>query len=457
MLTSRIGTLSLKHPLQHYACPNRDAAYTSLLTSIRAQSSNHIVLTGDSGVGKTYLLHRLVQETKSSTLKAIYCTAGTIDVSQLYELQVSLAGSKRHHQLTAIRHYIQECSVNNIALVVIIDDAHQLDEAVVQQLLGLLQSQTAVFRLVLCGQTTLLDRINSWRSQYSLLANMFLVHLSCLTPAGTQKAINYWASVTDELEFTADAIERIELYSKGRPALINMICRQAMKLALAKGAATVCTTTVDFALAELESENKIASAVLNRLHTMEFNTAQMLAEKAPSAKTQIPAKYPGFFKPRQTATVAMLVLALSVPVALVIEQNNSQNLAVDMAIPHKAVSALADDNIAQAKPDPGHAVNQLLLQQTIDTYIDWSIRQLIQRANSVATYVIKARSMYQHALTEQASALSKRSASQQYELAQYSPRTDDTFIDWLDKLDRRLQVLDQQIDQKLATHTVNTL
>lgn len=328
MLTTRSDLTALyehKNLSQYYACPNRDTAYNSLLTAINTHNDGHIVLTGDTGVGKTFLLRQFMREANASNFQAIYCPTGLIDFDQLVtfllgELQINATAPGRHNQLLALKQHIQECAENNSRLVLIIDDAHKLNETLVQQLQNLIQPQSGAFRLIFSGQAALLDRIESWRSRYPLLANILLVHLSCLTSAATKKVINSWVLSIDELEFTADAIEQIAVHSKGRPALINKLCKHTIELALNTGTTAISAATVDMALADLRSDPK-DSEELDHFQVIAMNPALLAkTDEQPEPDVPIPdqavPRTNAFFNVIPSGAMVMLLLALLIPAAL---------------------------------------------------------------------------------------------------------------------------------------------
>ena len=214
-----------------------------------------IVITGEAGTGKTTLLRKLIQGFGTNIHTAfIYHTQLTFPELLrviLNDLQVDYATDDRLNMLTALNDYLIQQLERGDVVTLLVDEAQDLSAETLEELRLLSNLETdrdKLLQIVLMGQPELERKLD--KPELRQLKQRVALHcrLESLKPdeigayvASRLETVNYRGA---EL-FDRDALEKIALYSKGIPRLINHVCDNALLITFAASQKTVSAQTID--------------------------------------------------------------------------------------------------------------------------------------------------------------------------------------------------------------------
>ena len=240
-------------PLYCYVDGAYQESYLSLRYGIRL-ASGLLVVTGESGVGKTTLIN-LVDRSDPNMRMALIASQGH-DFSSLLQLFSAALGLKEvspesRSMLREIRRYLVEQLKNDCVVALVLDDAHELDVETLQGLKSLLRLQSSgksLLRVILAGRPEL--EINLENPVLKPLKQR--VALWCrIAPLSSGEVATYMdqrlATAGHRLKelFQPAAVMRVAAYSRGVPGLINTIGDKALYLASRRAQERVMAENVD--------------------------------------------------------------------------------------------------------------------------------------------------------------------------------------------------------------------
>jgi general secretion pathway protein A len=229
-------------PRFFYTNPRYQEAYASLLYGIH-ERRGFIVLTGEIGTGKTTLLRRLMENMEPHIrFVFFYNTTLTYEeildfICQELELQVKEAG--RLHKIQLLNRFLVDRLAKGEIVVLLIDEAQNLGEDVLEnlRLLSNLETSTEkLLQIVLVGQPELEVKLNHYELRQLKQRIAIQRRLERLDDEEVGPFIHYRLSAVGykrQQLFTPEAIQEIAYYSKGFPRLINILCDNALLMAYA--------------------------------------------------------------------------------------------------------------------------------------------------------------------------------------------------------------------------------
>lgn len=204
-----------------------------------------IVLTGEVGTGKTTALRWIMRRLDSSVLTA-YILNPHLSIEEFYHQLTQALGirdwTNKADLIDNMGKLLEERHKRSLRTVVIIDEAHELSDEVLEEIRLLMnfESDDAKYlQIILTGQTELKARLN----QPNLRQLKQRVALRCqMHPLPNVEEVERY--ITERLViagsrnpniFTPSAIDFIFQCSEGIPRLINNICDNAMLAGYANG------------------------------------------------------------------------------------------------------------------------------------------------------------------------------------------------------------------------------
>lgn len=239
------------------AHPGYEDTYNQLLDGIRFKRGL-ILLLGEPGTGKSLLLGNLAHD-PSVGLGIVFCSAlqdfDSLLSSICAHLKLEVAGPQRPYKLKALKEYMS--TALGEGLVVLIDNADQLDESTLRSILNLTKLSNKEGRsltLVLAGPVQLEQRLAALRHISLIVNRAVAIHLKPLSEAQAAEFIHKQLQIAgtqpDQL-FSSAVTERIAGYSRGMPRLLNRLCSRALAIAEATGQTSVSAAMVDAAARDL--------------------------------------------------------------------------------------------------------------------------------------------------------------------------------------------------------------
>jgi general secretion pathway protein A len=238
-------------------------AYNHLLYGV-CERKGFVQLTGEVGAGKTTLCRALLEQ-----LNGIFSTAlilnPVMDADALMraiatEFGLDVNGRDRFETITAISEFLLQQVQQGRETVLIIDEAQNLTEELLEQIRLLSNIETddrKLLQIVLLGQPELRDRLDSPRLRQLRQRITVRYHLAPLTQAEVAQYIQYrleLAGAQDTPHFTHPAVWRVFNYSQGIPRLINAVCDKALLAGFVEHSNQISYRMVNRAIRELEGD-----------------------------------------------------------------------------------------------------------------------------------------------------------------------------------------------------------
>ena len=220
--------------------PRYDIIYNHLSDGIR-QHQGVTALTGEAGTGKTFMLRKLMQDAGEDVIFVFHNYFTDLNFDDLLgticeELNLATAGSSRLEKLNALSEFLNTCLATNKSAVLVIDEAHKLDDKVIHYLFDLsgLGSKNGCFlQVLLSGLPLLGEKLNHCKATYPLKIEVSEKHLEPFTDAEVAGYIRQqlqFAGGLDNDLFPEAVLSSIACYVRV-PRLINMFCDHALRLA----------------------------------------------------------------------------------------------------------------------------------------------------------------------------------------------------------------------------------
>jgi general secretion pathway protein A len=229
-------------PRFFYTNPVYHEAYATLVYGIR-ERKGLIVLTGEVGTGKTTLLRKLMDNSGELSASFFFCNTNLTFEELLTficeELGLSVNGSGRLPKIRALNDFLLEQLKRGGTGALLIDEAQNLSEEVLENLRLLSNLETGsekLLQIVLAGQ----PELESLLDQPKLRQLKQRVTLCCRLDRLNEREVGSYiyyrlraAGYEGNDLFTPDGLAPIFTYSKGIPRLINVICDNALLITYA--------------------------------------------------------------------------------------------------------------------------------------------------------------------------------------------------------------------------------
>ena len=222
-----------------------------------------VLLSGEIGTGKTTVCRCFLEQIPAQCNVA-YIFNPKLTVIELlrticdeFHVNVPAGATSPKDSIDPLNAFLLSTHAAGQNNVLIIDEAQNLDAAVLEQLRLLTNLETSerkLLQIVLIGQPEL--RAVLARPELEQLAQRVIArfHLDALSQAETAQYIAHRLSVaghTGALPFDTAALKRIHQLARGVPRRINLLCGRALLGAYAEGLGTVTRRVVDKAATEV--------------------------------------------------------------------------------------------------------------------------------------------------------------------------------------------------------------
>ena len=261
-------------PRFFYNNPIYQETYAGLVYGIR-ERKGFISLIGEVGTGKTTLLRKLMSELREP-VHFVYLCYTTLTFEELLsficaDLGIAL-GEKSHLQrIQALNDFLLHVSRDGGTSVLLVDEAQNLADEVLENLRLLSNLETAsekLLQIVLVGQPELerklaQPKLRQLKQRISIQGRLGRLKEREVGPFISSRLTA--AGYEGEPLFTAEAIQRIATYSKGTPRLINVICDNALLVAYSLNQKTVQVEVIEEVARDLQLKQDIRPSRLGKL------------------------------------------------------------------------------------------------------------------------------------------------------------------------------------------------
>ena len=237
-------------------------AFARLLYGVDSHAG-FIALTGEVGTGKTTMLRTLLTQLDPEKYRSALIFNPCMSGEQLLgsickEFGVVVSGQGRLGYMDALNRFLVEQNGIGRTVVLVIDEAQNLEPEVLEQVRMISNLETErdkLIQIILAGQPELNDLL----ARYDLRQLNQRITVRCrLTPMkleDTAHYINHRLNISGcripEM-FSPAAIKRIYRFSHGTPRLINVACEQALVMAWTRDTRSVTYSIAAEVIAELQ-------------------------------------------------------------------------------------------------------------------------------------------------------------------------------------------------------------
>lgn len=239
---------------------NHKEVFAHLLFGIQSRCG-FIEVTGEVGTGKTTVLRTLFNQFEDDSYRLAFIFNPSLSATELLrsinrEYGIDADGACNDELLCALNDFLLKENTAGRTVVLVIDEAQNLEPSVLEQvrLLSNLETETdKLIQVVLVGQPELEDILA--RSELRQLSQRIAVRyrLSAMDFDDTRAYLSHRLGIAGcggEI-FTPRAIRMIFRYSRGVPRLINILGDRALLVGYAEGEHRVTGSMVRTAIAEL--------------------------------------------------------------------------------------------------------------------------------------------------------------------------------------------------------------
>jgi general secretion pathway protein A len=290
-------------PRYLYLSPTHREALASLYYGIDA-GRGFLALIAEPGMGKTTLLFQLLERLRKSAC-TVFLFQTQCSSCQLLRYILADMGieTRRGMDLVDMHAELNQALVrmsrDGKRFVVVIDEAQNLDDSVLETVRLLSDFETAsskLMQIVLAGQPQLAARLASPALVQLRQRIAILTRLEPFSPEETGRYIDYRLQVAghDGRLFTPDARAMIATYSAGIPREINNLSFNALSLGYALGRKEISGEIVreaaqDLDLAPLISSRKVPQSEVPAAPAMEVRPSPSLSEQKQAGLSPLPS------------------------------------------------------------------------------------------------------------------------------------------------------------------------
>jgi type II secretory pathway predicted ATPase ExeA len=201
------------------------------------ENKGFLLLTGDVGVGKTALIHRLIQEIDPSTIIANIPDPGldALDFFNMLASEFNMAKKfkSKGEFIIELKKFLQKTQSEQKNVLLIIDEAQRLKEEILEQvrlLSNIEMSDRKLINIFFVGQPEFTETLMDARNRAVRQRIVVSSHIDLLAEPETEQYIHHRLKVAGATRniFTSDAVREIYRFSGGCPRLINIICDHAL-------------------------------------------------------------------------------------------------------------------------------------------------------------------------------------------------------------------------------------
>jgi general secretion pathway protein A len=217
-----------------YRSPQHEEAIANLTYGVRSRRG-FIVLTGEVGTGKTTMLECLrdildAQRTEFAFIFNSRLSPGQFFEMMAYDFDLKCNRKSKTDVLFALNTLLLEQAHHNRTCVLIVDEAHNLEWDVLEEirLLGNLENrQGKLLQIILSGQPELDRKLDA--PNLRQLKQRIVLRCS-LNPLNPQESAAYIetrmarAGMPNQAVFSPELLEEIYRRSRGIPRVINLLC-----------------------------------------------------------------------------------------------------------------------------------------------------------------------------------------------------------------------------------------
>jgi type II secretory pathway predicted ATPase ExeA len=250
----------------YYECQGHLEAYARLNLAVEHRLLG--VLTGEVGSGKSALLRRLFRSMDVMRTLPIYLSMADLKPRDFYAQLLHHVEEEPPYSVAKARRLWAEVMSRREAqvergVVVVIDEAHEMSEAMLLELRFVMSHQMdarSLFPVLLAGQPELRKKLRL--KKYEAISQRIGIqyHLGGMSREETAGYVRHHMEVAkmERPLFSESAIQMLHAASQGIPRVVNQICSQALFDAEGKNADVVEDMHIGRVLADMDRQRGTA-------------------------------------------------------------------------------------------------------------------------------------------------------------------------------------------------------
>ncbi len=222
-----------------------------------------VLLTGEVGTGKTTIINRLLEWSRTQSMLTAYIFNPCLDVQDFFEVMMSefgiaANGSSKGKLLLNFNQWLLERYRAGRTVVLIVDEAQNLSPELLEEIRLLTNLETStekLLQIVLSGQPELEDKLRL--PQLRQLRQR--ITLRCKTQPFTAEETSRYvlqrlkiAGASRVDIFSPTALQKVHEYTCGVPRVINLVCEHSLISAFVDKKPTVTPDMVEQVAQEFE-------------------------------------------------------------------------------------------------------------------------------------------------------------------------------------------------------------
>ena len=250
----------------HYVTPSYADAFNAVRMGLR-NGQGLYCLTGPEGVGKTIFLQRLVASGANQGIQYALCSADSKSLTQLIEhacqlLEIPVTGQSLTDKFKWLQASCTERLQQGLATVLVIDDAHQLDENLLSELLQACfadaEAAEQALQILLLGRPELETTVTELATALQIDSiNRYQLQL-----LSDDEVPNY---ITQQLRaagyqgntiFSPKALEAITRHAAGSLRKLSLLCDASLIIAYLQSSRQISTEFIEEAAQQHQIEGQ---------------------------------------------------------------------------------------------------------------------------------------------------------------------------------------------------------
>jgi general secretion pathway protein A len=252
------------NPRYFYGSPSHAEAVSRLTYAVE-RKLGFALLTGEIGCGKTTVcrtaLRSFDRRARVALITSTFLSRNDLLVALCEEFEAEPERRRKVNFLRAIQHFLIEQYERDRPVVLVLDEAQNLDPSVLEEVRMLSNLETddeKLIQIVLMGQPELATRIEKPELEQLRQRIAVRYHLYPLDLPETRRYIEHRLSVAGggRAGFSPDSFAKIYEISNGIPRLINGIAESSLMVACSRGRTDVTAEIVEAAAMEREGKSR---------------------------------------------------------------------------------------------------------------------------------------------------------------------------------------------------------
>jgi len=255
------------NPDPRYLFPTRhtEEALSCLTFGIQSRKG-FVLLTGEVGTGKTTLLNMLMEWLRLQRVSTAFIFNSRMNVPEFLDYMMADFGipcesTAKSQILLRLYHWLLERYRAGETAVLIVDEAHNLSDELLEEIRLMSNLETAsekLLQIVLVGQPELEQKLRQPHLRQLRQRIMLRAKTQPLSLAETESYVAQRLSIAGSIQpqvFDPEALVLIHRYSGGIPRVVNLMCEHCLVNAFVEGQKVVSADIVEAISSELDLDD----------------------------------------------------------------------------------------------------------------------------------------------------------------------------------------------------------